>query len=1073
MRDFGRGMLLILALHVVSVHLVLAAGSHDDQNTSSSVEMMNHIIEYDNELRPPFDHLYDLIEAEADLYPVHSSLVPYGCSWSPDFEKKPVLMERYAQSMHRYYVSWSKWIVSYRLPDGNSEDRFCVILDDQNHAHGFDGGQDLTLEEAIVLEASSNFPFDNDLGTPDDPDFCIDSIPPNPDDKNESLILWTASGHALGAVTDCPTESNASGKLHTLYLQEVPTGWPQRYALRSDATGRDSDGSVYSAKCSALQLSEHTVLGAAHCLAGLHGQVLTHVEMSSLSLGTAPRIVERPREDVFIAPDFDIFGESSLGTSSAARDLAIARFREPLPVNNSLPRLLGDRSIHTASITAHGYPGLNCSTLPPNRAMCTGHASVTRTSVPAPQNSFVYDAFFNSDYRFFFPGMSGSAALLGGYASNPSANVLAVLSNLRAGRLYMASVPHNYAFLVGHAGWRPPTSVAIIVPRHFQRLSVLSPPLFRIQSSRGFGNAAAGAPVKYVWLSSRGHVLGEGVEVNVSGRLRAGAQEVWLAVLPDGVNFADFEEVDASSVLDASIDYRLRVVDVTGPWGRLEFTGFGVCVRDLATGRCDLGIRWTTSNASGVEVRDGEGSTVASGASGHSVLSFAGNSSAQTNLFDGTGRLLDRKSAQVVSPSGSISSRDPGCEVLPTVHNPNATSCEIRLDWTTQYAPDATVWRVGIDPPTAPTLVRTQASGVNVGDEVHQGHVVRYELRQKAHYSSGLLGSTAEVYAVRYADAYEFDDVAFRRGPTYNGTLTRNFHLGSDVDWVRIPSNSAVPAVQVSVTGATAQVRPRVTAHYICAGPTFPEPDHMGLLLAGFDMTAPGQSLQATIPVDTSACGAFFGANHGFAQLALEIRNVLATDCERASPPPAEPCASHAYNVEVATSSGGGLGPDTYEPDDELAWAWEMPEAQCFYGHPDFDPASLSNYPGYRVKQHTLHTNSDIDWTVGSITDRAPVSRPWHSQMYIENQSNTVSLLVEGWSASGSGTARPNNLQLQDDIFSRVVAPGEVFPLNCHLFCTPVEGEFLALSVRAETSVGAGNVSSYRIVKSVPFMCPP
>lgn len=184
----------------------------------------------------------------------------------------------------------------------------------------------------------------------------------------------------------------------------------------------------------------------------------------------------------------------------------------------------------------------------------------------------------------------------------------------------------------------------------YRILDATQPPPFGVVHTPRVGELD---PIRFVWISSRGNLLGEGEQVDVFGKLRAGVQYIYpLAVSPSWVPPPDPEEVDSEALIRAAIDFRMRMILALGPWGEIDLPGGSDCRITEGGGECRVRVRWASEDANGVYLQSG-GHIVATEGRGSRLLSLKLDSGMleterlPLDLMDSSGRLLDRRSVRL------------------------------------------------------------------------------------------------------------------------------------------------------------------------------------------------------------------------------------------------------------------------------------------------------------------------------------------------------------------------------------------------------------------------------------------
>ncbi len=233
----------------------------------------------------------------------------------------------------------------------------------------------------------------------------------------------------------------------------------------------------------------------------------------------------------------------------------------------------------------------------------------------------------------------------------------------------------------------------------------------------------------------------------MAGILRGGAQQLYM-VLDTQTAIQDLDDVDVRAILASAFFYKTTNLVGLGPWGELSFPPYRECIVDLADGKCELTVRWNTDEVSSPVVRHVvNGETLATGESGSIVARLGADPAGERiELVDIDSRILDRKTVRVTAPVGEISATQTACGEPSTSADDDTESCTVRVAWACWKAPEASVWRVGIDPPAAPMLLAQGETESALDDQVPMNSSVIYEFRQKANYESGLLASTDTVY---------------------------------------------------------------------------------------------------------------------------------------------------------------------------------------------------------------------------------------------------------------------------------------------------------------------------------------
>ncbi len=268
----------------------------------------------------------------------------------------------------------------------------------------------------------------------------------------------------------------------------------------------------------------------------------------------------------------------------------------------------------------------------------------------------------------------------------------------------------------------------------------------RATSPRGANQSQDPEAAVATWVSSRGNVLGTGDKIDVTGLLRGGAQRV-TTVFGNQVKIDDPEDADVAAIVASGFSSRTRAVVGLGPWGELDFPHGRVCIKDMQQPHCDLAIRWDTDEASSPVLRHVvSGETLGEGRTGSVSLQLDGAAAVQrVELIDSTARILDRKTAKVVESVGDISATLTDCSASSTTASSDAETCTVELVWSTEYAPSATLWKIGMEPQAAQLLLGRADQGTTLVDQIQANTSIVYELRQLGTFSSGLL-ATAKVF---------------------------------------------------------------------------------------------------------------------------------------------------------------------------------------------------------------------------------------------------------------------------------------------------------------------------------------
>jgi len=282
--------------------------------------------------------------------------------------------------------------------------------------------------------------------------------------------------------------------------------------------------------------------------------------------------------------------------------------------------------------------------------------------------------------------------------------------------------------------------------------------------------------------------------------------------------------------------------------------------------------------------------------------------------------LLGSVKVRAVTPIGEISANPRYCALRPGPQTPNPTTCSTHVTWRTGYrfqnrlfydaqAAHAGVWVVT---PEGDKQFLNKPSGDvgpnNVNWITTQG--ARFELVEffNRRAVSHVL-SSYQVYAVRYADAYEWDDQSRAAKPYTTIQRRHNFHSmsssglnpGGDEDWFSLNIRSALKRrIRTMATGSATQTRIDLYGAY--ETPSDARPMLNLVALGHVQGSAMGAKGGATLLVDRYS--RYHNQHPKLTDLLVRITDVNKHQCppagNNAPKPGADYCAANSYDLLVS-----------------------------------------------------------------------------------------------------------------------------------------------------------------------------